>query len=166
MDKMHVLPTISQEFAEHAIASMFHASPEQFLKLIDKEGNLFLRFYWSEAAKKLGIQGANPPFGLNYQIREPNQTIKVIMINLPEPTVDGEAYFIALVYRPMRVMMFSLLQDKTAVFLLEKVTPNQTAGTMISRIDHRFNREELESGGMLSKDEFYERVLEILKKEG
>ena len=163
--ELPTLPTINQEFAGRALAVLFHSSPEQFLKLLEKDGNLFLRFYWVEAAKRFGIKAPNPPFGLNYVIKDPTSIMKIVLISLPAPEEPGDPYFAALVYRPLRVMIFSFIQDKTAVFLLEKTQKEEPDLPKISRISRRFVREETGVESAPKKDEFCDRVIEILADE-
>lgn len=159
------LSTINQEFASRAIAVLFHRSPRQFLDLLEKDGNLFLRFYWGEAAKRFGIKAPNPPFGLNYVIKDPTPAMKIVLISLPAPEERGDPYFVALVYRPLRVMMFSIIQDKTAVFLLERTQKEEPDIPRISRITRRFVHEETGVGSAPKRDEFCDRVIEILANE-
>ena len=92
--------------------------------------------------------------------------MKIVLINLPAPEVPGDPYFVALVYRPLRVMIFSIIQDKTAVFLLEKTQKEEPDSPMISRITRRFLREETGVGSEAKKDEFCDRVIEILGRDG
>lgn len=160
-----VMPTITQEFACHALPGLFHNHPEEFLKLLEKDGNLFLRFYWNEAAKRLGIQAANPPFGLNYVIKQPAKYIIIVLIALPAPVETGDSYFISLVFRPLRVMLFPFIQDRTAVFLLEKSCKDEPDEPIISRITRKLEREETGAGSSPQRDEFSSRVIEILERE-
>lgn len=160
-----VPPTINYEFSHRALASLFHTSPEQFLKLLDRDGNLFLRFYWNEAAKKLGYKSQNPPFGLNYSIKDPTKSMKIALVNMPDPVETGDSYTIALVYRPSRVMMFGFIQDKTALFLLEKTQTDGPDNPVISRISRRLEREEQRACPSAPKEEFYNKVIEILEQE-
>jgi hypothetical protein len=164
-NQLSPIPTINQEFSRRALAAMFHTTPRQFFDLLDKEGNLFLRFYWNEAGKRLGIKAPNPPFGLNYIIKEPSRYLKTALISLPAPVETGDSYLAALVFRPLRVLPFSFIQDRTAIFLLEKTRMEDPDVSMISRITRRFQREELGAGTAPQRDEFYNRVIEILEEE-
>lgn len=159
------LPTINQEFAGRALAGLFHSSPEQFLGLLEKDGNLFLRFYWVEAAKRSGIKAPNPPFDLDHVVKDPTPIMKIVLITLPAPEEPGDPFFAALVYRPLRVMIFSIMQDKTAVFLLEKTQKGEPDVPKISRITRRYEREETGVGSAPNKDEFCDHVIEILAQE-
>jgi hypothetical protein len=41
-------------FVSEVLPSLFHDTPEQFIRLLARDGAKLLRFYWDEASKRLG----------------------------------------------------------------------------------------------------------------
>jgi hypothetical protein len=165
---MTLLPEPSQqlEFVRRVLPELFHATPEQFLRYLERDGTKFLRFYWEQAGKKLSAGQLSPVFGLNYEIRRPAQREGVALIRLPEPRVSGEAYFAALVYRPARVTPFLRISDTTLVITLEQVLDEQgLVGTLLVETTRRLERLELDPGPEPRLEEFFQVILKRLKKE-
>ncbi len=115
--------THSQTFSNVVLPQLFHASAGQFMKYLARDGTKFLNFYWNNAREKLpGHLRANS-FGLNYAIYEPAPRTQLVLVTLPQPVVDGDAYYSALVYRPERRIL--LVADQTRVFNLERAPGDQ-----------------------------------------
>ena len=92
-------------FVSEVLPSLFHSSPEEFLHYLAQDGNKFLRFYWEQAGASLKDREPAAPLGLNYDIRTPDDQTTVVLIALPPPNAEPEAYYAALVYRPQRRML-------------------------------------------------------------
>lgn len=110
--------TQNQLFALQAIPDLFHADAEQFILLLSRDGNKFLQFYWDEAGKKLNQERKIVPFGLNNEILPAGGKRIIILITMPKPVQVGDVHYLALMYRPDRVMLFGFLPDFTKVLTL------------------------------------------------
>jgi hypothetical protein len=150
-------------FYESALPSIFHATPEDFLFYLDKDGNKFLQFYWEQVGKSLGISDRADGYGLNYIVRKPENAVTVAIVLLPTPQVTEEAYFEAFIYRPRRVTPILRITDMTAVFSHTLVSSNgeKTRTNIIERtrkeqiIDHGPGPEPV-------VENFYLAVLELI----
>ncbi len=152
--------TQRQEFACQVLPDLFHAAPDKFLFYLERDGIKVINFYWNESAKNLPRNAVEPAFGLNYEIRKPNPRATVALISLPQPQNSGEVHFIALCYRPYRVMPFGWLNDTTKVLTLEQPqTKREQPTPILVEISRRHGREELGPGPQPDLEEFYRAVL-------
>jgi len=114
----HILLTHSKIFTDQVLPQVFHGAPAPFWQFLERDGTKFLNYYWDQAGEdKPGLRRENP-FGLNFVLSEPLPRAFAVVVTLPEPKVDGEAYFAGLVYRPDRRIL--LVTDFTRYFTLEK----------------------------------------------
>lgn len=146
-------------FCARVLPSLFHATPNQCLGFLNRDGTKFLRFYWGEAGKGLPEALRRDAFGLNYVIRQPAALTAVALISLPQPQAAGESYFSALIYRPNRRLWF--VSDTTMVINLE-MTPADPArpATRLVEITRRLEREVLSKEPLQPRlEEFYQAVL-------
>ena len=158
------LETQSRIFCARWLPSLFHGTPVRFLGFLTNDGNKFLRFYWDQAGKDLPEEQCRDDFGLNYSFRElPNKTL-VTLVTLPEPHQPGETYYMALVYRPYRRLLF--VSDTTKVIALEKTDADDPAAppTRLVEINrHDLSREIIETDPVApGLEEFYDAVLQHL----
>ncbi len=146
-------------FSAQVIPELFHATPDSFQFLVNRDGTKFLRFYWDEVAKKLPPEQHQDSFGLNFFMRTPNARTSVILISLPEPTTPGEAYYIALVHRPYRRLL--LVSDTTTVLVLESApAKGEAPPTQLVEWSRKMQRFELKSGIPPVMEDFYRAVLD------
>ena len=151
------------DYATQALPDLFHASPEEFLYLLKRDGTKFLRFYWNEVGKKLNLKQLVPPFGLNYDIRKPRPGLSVALITLPKPGIDGEAYYVALSYRPNRRTFFFGVSDTTKVIALEHWSDETgRENNHLVEYNRRLQRETLETGLDPTLEVFYQSLLNQL----
>ncbi len=106
-------------FVDEVLPALFHRTPEEFLRFIIRDGNKFLRFYWDQAGKDPKLTQQESSLGLNYDLRQPEAHTSVVLVLLPKPRVEGEAYFVALIYRPLRRTPILGISDTTKVLVLE-----------------------------------------------
>ena len=152
--------TQRQEFACQVLPDLFHAAPDQFLFYLERDGIKVINFYWNESAKNLPRSAAQPAFGLSYEVRKPNPRATVALVSLPQPQNPGEAHYIALCYRPYRVMPFGWLNDTTKVLALEQPQVEHEEGTpLLVEISRRHGREVLGPGPQPDLENFYQSVL-------
>ena len=152
--------TQRQVFTSQVMPDLFHTAPDQFLFYLERDGIKLIHFYWNEAAKNLPRNAAVPAYGLSYEIRKPNPRATVALIGLPQPQISGDAYFIALCYRPYRVMPFGWLNDTTKVLVLERTQAEDEEGIpLLVEWSRRHGREQLGSGPLPDLEDFYQAVL-------
>lgn len=134
--------TQSQAFVNEALPELFHRNPDTFVRLLERDGTRLLRFYWEEAGKRVKPENLRDAFGLNYLTYHPNQRTTIYLIILPEPKSCGEAYFVALVYRPYRVLILS--SDVSGVYSLERISTGEGGeDTLLVEWTKRLHRVEI-----------------------
>jgi hypothetical protein len=160
----HVFERTQQlDFVSLALPDLFHHSPEQFLYLLERDGNKFLRFYWDETGKKLDKDHLENSFGLNHAFRQPAPRVKIALISLPAPRFWGEAFFAALVYRPNRRTPFGFVSDTTKLITLERCLEDGCQPqTLLVEWTRRLEREEIGPGPAPVLKDFYQAVLTLL----
>jgi hypothetical protein len=153
--------TQSTVFVNQALTELYMATPESFNQMLERDGTRFLRFYWNKAGEKLPREQHSDPFGLNYEVRRPRKHTTIYLIRLPWPRVPGESYYAALVYRPLRRMLF--LHDTSAVFNLESTAPldEEPCGELIQWTP-RLHRISLKCDLQPDLEVFYGEVLDEL----
>ncbi len=159
----HVFERTQQlDFVSQALPDLFHHSPEEFLYLLGRDGNKFLRFYWDETGKKLDADHQENSFGLNHSIRQPWSSAKVALISLPAPRFPGEAFFAALAYRPNRRGFF--VSDTTKMVTLERCLEDGCQPqTLLVEWTRHLVREEIGPGPAPLLEDFYQAVLSLLE---
>jgi len=159
MEEQELSTTQSTVFVNQALTEMYMATPESFNQYLERDGTRFLRFYWEKAGEKLPPEKKTDAFGLNYEVRRPRRFTTVYLIKLPKPRVPGESYYVALVYRPLRRVLF--VSNTSAVFNLEAVTPqSEKPHAALIQWTPRLHRIHLKSGVQPDLNSFYEAVLE------
>ncbi len=151
-------------FVEDALPSVFHQTPVEFLYYLDRDGNKFLNFYWTQVSKNFSDSDRADPYGLNYVIRTPQKDVSFALVILPTPKEIGEAYFEALVYRPRRVTPILRINDMTTVFALV-LASNESGGPKTRIVERTRKGQSIErgEGPPPITDEFFHKVIELLK---
>ena len=161
---MSVERSYQRVFYETALPSVFHATPEDFLFYLDRDGNKLLKFYWEQVGKSFTISDRVDAYGLNYIIRKPKDTVTVALVLLPTPQVTDEAYFEAFIYRPRRVTPILRISDRTAVFAQTLVSSNGEKA--MTHIIERTRKEQTIDHGPGPEpmvEDFYLTVLELIR---
>jgi hypothetical protein len=156
--------THQMAFVAEALASLFHNSPGEYLKLLKRDGTKLLRFYWDEVGKNTAGAVRADAFGLNYEIRTPSSYETHVLITLPRPLIAGEAYFALQVYSPLRHTPFLGISDITRMYTLE-MDPAQESGTRLREFTRRFRQEDLGPGPVPQLEDFYAAVMQIIQEE-
>ena len=153
-------------FVSEVLPSLFHDTPEQFIRLLARDGTKLLRFYWDEAGKRLEESKRISSFSLNYDLRKPGKNIGVVLITLPKPQGESEAYFIALIYRPNRVTPILRISDITKVVALEYVFDKKDEpDTLLVEWTRKLMREEIRKGPEPVLNEFYRTICDLIAEE-
>jgi hypothetical protein len=151
-------------FYETALPSIFHATPEDFLFYLERDGNKFLKFYWEQVGKRHRISDRMDAYGLNYIIRKPKEKVTVALVLLPVPQVTDEAYFEAFVYRPRRLTPVLRISDITTVFA--QTLASSAGDKVITKIIERTRKDQTIDHGLGPEpvvEEFYRAVLELIR---
>lgn len=158
------IKTQQEAFVSEALPALFHATPEDFLLFLERDGNKFLRFYWDQAGSAPNVVKKENSFGLNHQVRQPFAHTTVVLISLPKPSQAPEAYYAALVYRPLRRSPMLMVSDTTSVITLEAAEAGpEAAGTRLREWDKKLQCEDLGPGPQPKLEEFYRKVCEMVK---
>jgi len=149
-------------FTHQVIPELFHKTPDTFLRLLEKDGNQFLHFYWDEAAKKNNFVKQTIA-GLNYELRKPNDITYISLITLPLPSNPGESYYAACIFRPYRVMMFGFISDVSKVLLLDKAGLSGSAKMV--EVTPKIERLDLRPLQEITRQKFLDEVYRELELE-
>jgi hypothetical protein len=163
---MGTLSVLSQPeaFVSRVVPSLFHSTPDDFIRFLERDGNKFLRFYWEQASHDQQVGGRASALGLNYDIRRPFDQTTVALITLPRPAAGPGTYFIAAIYRPTRRTPFLGIADTTKVVSLEvRQTPEGAAVTTLIDWSRKLAPEALGPGPVPRLDDFYRAVCELIK---
>ncbi len=106
-------------YAMEAIPILFHSQTDGFMKYIDKDGLDFLKFWWNHVGDRLDESKRISPNGLSFEVERIDKNTRLVIITLPSPTEDGDAYFLGLVARPERRFFFIRLPN-TNVYVLRR----------------------------------------------
>lgn len=151
-------------FTAQALPDLFHQAPDQFLFLLERDGTKFLRFYWDQVGKNLALEEKISPFGLNFEIRQPQRSVKITLITLPKPRLEGEAYYEALVFRPYRFTGFFGVSDTTKVISLEYGFDSLgNERPLMVEWDKKLRREPVRPISEPTKEGFFAAVLKEIK---
>jgi hypothetical protein len=151
-------------FYESALPSVFHATPEDFLFYLDRDGNKFLQFYWEQAGKSVSMSDRADVYGLNYVVRKPEKAVTVAIVLLPAPQETEEAYFEAFIFRPRRVTPILRISDMTAVFAQTLECSNgEISRTNIIELTRKEKTIDHGPGPEPVVEEFYLTSLELIR---
>lgn len=113
-------------YTHETLPIMWHNQNQDFLKYLDKDGVVFLRFWWKHLTDNLGIKISSDSEGLGYKIKEyadkNGNPIKLVLLSLPKPSMKGEVFYMALIKNPKKNTLFDLFLTRlpsTRVFALE-----------------------------------------------
>jgi hypothetical protein len=153
-------------FESEVLPSLFHSTPDQFFRYLERDGLKFLNFYWHAAGEKIDPSLHSQALGLTYLVRRPTNRTTVALISFPEPCKELEAYFVALIHRPLRIIPFSFVTDTTKVVALEYAGEGpEGAQAMLVEWTRRLGREKLNNERPLDLEGFYKAVKELLRNQ-
>lgn len=159
-------------YTHETIPIMWHNQNQDFLKYLDKDGVKFLRFWWKHLIDNLGVKIPSDPEGLGYQIKEysdnDGKPIKMVLLSLPDPTMVGEVFYMALVKQPKKNTIFDMFLTRlptTRVFALqlEKITDDGDRITGLYEITVRARNVRIGDGCDPVLDLFHKTVLKLLR---
>lgn len=115
MEKNKSLP---YNFAMEAIPVLFHSQTNNFMKYIEKDGMKFLQFWWNHVGDRLPEEKRITFAGVTFSIEQIDKKTKLVIITMPTPRENEEAYFIGLIAKPERRILWVRIPTATAFGLV------------------------------------------------
>ncbi|PKO19278.1 MAG: hypothetical protein CVU39_01620 [Chloroflexi bacterium HGW-Chloroflexi-10] len=143
---------------------IFHSQTKSFFTYLERDGLKFLEFWWDHMGARLDEVKLAPFEGVAYEIREvPEKKSKIVLVTLPKPKEDFEAYFMAFVELPVK--FFPVRLGNTRVFVLERVPEKiSLTGTSLAEVTPRGNFLRYQNGPQVDLEAFYQIVYSKLWK--
>jgi hypothetical protein len=158
--------TQQAEFAFRTLPDLFHQDPDQFIQLLERNGNRFLNFYWDEAGKRINQTEKVVPYGIDYAMQHPNSLLQAAWITFPDPTRIGEAWLGAFIFRPTRVTMIPGVNDVARVLVLMNTSdvPGENKTSLV-QITRRLEFFEVGKDILPDKIAFHSAVADIVNND-
>lgn len=159
-------------YTHETIPLLWHGQSEDFLKYLDKDGTVFLRFWWKHLSDNLGITILSDSAGLAFQVKEmtdkEGKSIKIVLLTLPKPEVIGEVYYMVLAKFPKKRTIFdafmaSLPTTRVIALQLEKLDAEGNPVTGLYELTRRARSVRIGSGCEPVLDVFYKDCLKLFK---
>ncbi|MEL7591516.1 MAG: hypothetical protein AAGU17_09540 [Anaerolineaceae bacterium] len=151
-------------FVFEAMPTLFHSQTDGFMKYLDKDGVKFLKFWWDHMGDKLPDEKRTTPAGLTFEKQEIDAKNKLILITLPSPRENGDAYFIGLIPRPERRFAFVKFYTSTMFVLIRKDDVDQPNHTSFGIVTPRGNYHEYGIGLKPTQQDFKRVIKNRLEK--
>jgi hypothetical protein len=129
-------------FVFEAMPTLFHSQTDGFMKYLDKDGVKFLKFWWDHMGDKLPDEKRTTPAGLTFEKTEIDARNPLVLITLPSPREDGDAYFIGLIPKPERRFAIVKFYTSKMFVLCRKDDANQPNRTTFGIVTPRGNYHE------------------------
>jgi hypothetical protein len=105
-------------FGMEAIPVLFHSQTNQFMKYLEKDGVKFLNFWWNHVGDQLPEEKRLSSGGLTFEVEPIDKKTKLVIITLPTPKEDRDPYFLGLIARPERRVLWVHLPTTEAFALI------------------------------------------------
>jgi hypothetical protein len=128
MDKRR---SLQYNFGLEAIPVLFHSQTTHFLKFLEKDGLKFLNFWWNHVGDRLPEEKRVSSNGMSFEIEDLDEKTRLIIISLPTPKEDKDPYFVGLVARPERRLLWVRLPTTQAFALIRDDLSGQTNKTSL-----------------------------------
>jgi hypothetical protein len=157
-------------YTHETIPLLWHGQSDDFLRYLDKDGTVFLRFWWKHLADNLGISILSDSSGLSFQVKElsdkSGNSIKLVLLSLPRPENVGEVFYMALVKFPKKrtifdVFMASLPNTRVIALQLEELDSEGNPVTGVYELTRRARNVRLGRGCEPVLDVFYKDSLKL-----
>ena len=145
-------------FTFEAIPALFHTQTNRFMEFIQKDGIDFLRFWWDYVAKELPDDKLVPFHGMDYEIIPVAPKLNVVIIKLPPPAEDGEAYFIGLIAAPEKHFAWVRMPNERVLVLVRTSSEKYASGTVLGDLTPRAIFVPIGEGDGDDIEKFKERV--------
>lgn len=151
-------------FSFESIPVIFHSQTEHFFKYLDRDGLKFLEFWWDHMGVRLDDEHASQFEGMQYEIRAvAEKKSQIVLITLPAPKNNEEAYFLGLVETPKK--RFPVRLSNTRVFVLQSVSSSVSpTGTLFGELTPRGRYLPMGSGPQPDLELFDQYIRETVWK--
>jgi hypothetical protein len=103
---MDIRKSLQYNFGLEAIPILFHSQTSQFMKYLEKDGIKFLQFWWNHVGDRMPEDKRVTPAGMTFEVEQIDKKTRLIFISLPTPKEDRDPYFLGLVARPERRILW------------------------------------------------------------
>jgi hypothetical protein len=150
-------------FAFEAIPIIFHSETNHFMEYLERDGIKFLQFWWDHVGDRLD-QSLHVPFeGIKYEVQAYGKDTQLVMITLPPPMEDLQAYFIALLAKPER--RFGPVRiPNTRAFALRRVDNEDSPHTVVGELTPRGIFIPINSGIDPTPEAFQLAICDIIRR--
>jgi hypothetical protein len=156
--------SLSWNYAFEAIPMLFHRTTDSFMRYLDKDGKEFLTFYWNHVGDRLDEEKRVPSSGLGYSVDQVDKNTRLVIITLPSPKEDGDAYFLGLVARPERRFFFVRMPNTEAYVLIRDDKSDLENKTAFGYLSPRAIYREMGRGLNPNKADFKRIVMNKIQK--
>jgi hypothetical protein len=141
-------------FVFDVMPALFHSQTDGFQKYIDKDGIKFLKFYWDYLGDQLPAEKRASSAGLALEIEQLDKKTRLILITLPSPKEDGDAYFIGLIPKPERRFAWVKFYTSRMYVLCRSDKVSESHKTAFGIVTPRGNFRETGVGLIPTKTDF------------
>jgi hypothetical protein len=156
--------TLSWNFTFEAIPTLFHSTTDSFMRYLDKDGKDFLTFYWNLVGDRMDEDKRVSPAGLGYSVNQVDNNTRLVIITLPSPKEDRDAFFLALIARPERRFFWVRLPNTESYVLLRDDHSDLENKTAFGFLSPRAIYREMGRGLKPNKTDFKRIVLNKIQK--
>lgn len=149
------------EFVYDAMPGLFHSTPVDFITFLERDGMKFLNFWWDHLGQKKPTELLTSSKGMTYEMRTLEDGTAVILLTMPPPQNDKEAYFLALTYKPEE-QKGMIKRKGTRCFTLEMWRDDQGTYTVVGEVTPRRVHHDLGEGPQPQLDAFFDAVCRVL----
>jgi hypothetical protein len=150
-------------FANEALPILFHSQYIDFMQYLEKDRTKFLEFWWKHVGDQLDKSLCKPANGLNFKITDIDQKRKIVLITLPTPLQEGEAYFLACVKLPDKHVPFVNFRSTRVISLYRSMDESGLACTQMVYLTPQGRIVPIGTGPRPEADLFLTEVRNILK---
>ncbi|KAF0111784.1 MAG: hypothetical protein FD147_586 [Chloroflexi bacterium] len=111
--------SLQYNFAFEAMPILFHSQTSGFMNHLEKDGIEFIKFWWNHVGDRMEESKRITPAGITFDVEQIDKNTRLVLITLPTPKEDGDAYFLALIARPEKRFAWVRLPN-TAVYVLSR----------------------------------------------
>jgi len=150
-------------FAHEALPILFHTQYAGFMQYLERDRTKFLEFWWKHVGDQLDKSLCKAPKGLNFQIRDLDEKRKLILIVLPTPELEGEAYYLACVKLPEKRIPFVVIRSTRVITLYKTVDAHGKEGTWMAYLTPQNRIVSIGEGPEPNAELFISTVRQLLK---
>lgn len=155
-------------FAHHLLRSDFFRDPSGCISSLERQGLQYLLRLWDRAAmvdEATGMVEELVADGLDYEIRDLPDGTSISLISLPPAVGCGEAWMLALVFRPYLLHPAPVGQSIARYLTLERVVgEHEDVRTILAEWTADRQHVSLGSGPQPDVDELFLQVMKVLEE--